>query len=201
MGFGVFFVPLVGGYLFLKYCHYTRFSIRRASGHKLVLESAVMGLVLMALARIGISAVGMLTVSLDWAGETWAKLAPFPHAGTVTLAFVLGPLLARLVNIFYPESRGLTRTIDDAGNTMELLFVESMASDSTVELTMLNGHMSRHPDVEKVEPRRRGDALASGAAMERVDQVADQGVLQNLEVRAHGLRADPAVGCDGRITH
>ena len=139
MGFGVFFVPLVGGYLFLKYCHYTRFSIRRASGHKLVLESAVMGLVLVALARIGISAVGMLTVSLDWVGETWARLAPFTHADTVTLAFVLGPLLARLVNIFYSESRGLTRTIDDAGNTMELLFVESMASDSTVELTMLNG--------------------------------------------------------------
>ena len=139
MGFGIFFVPLVGGYLFLKYCHYTRFSIRRASGHKLVLESAVMGLVLLAIARMGILAVSTLTVSPDGAGEAWMRLAPFPHADTVAVAFVLGPLLACLVNTFYPESKGLRRTIDDAGNTMELLFVESMASDSTVELTLFNG--------------------------------------------------------------
>ena len=97
MGFGIFFVPLVGGYLFLKYCHYTRFSIRRESGHKLVLESAVVGLVLLAVARLVTLVVSTLT------------------------------------------SAGLERTIDDAGNTMGLLFVESMASDSTVELSLING--------------------------------------------------------------
>ena len=67
------------------------------------------------------------------------RLAPLPYVGTVAVAFSLGPLLALCVNLFYSESAGLKRTIDDAGNTMELLFVESMASDSTVALSLING--------------------------------------------------------------
>ena len=139
MGFGIFFVPLVGGYLFLKYCHYTRFSIRRESGHKLVLESAVVGLVLLAGARLMTLALTARSGNSEWIGEAWVRLAPLPYVGTVAIAFVLGPLLAFCVNGFYSESAGLRRTIDDAGNTMELLFVESMASDATVELSLVNG--------------------------------------------------------------
>lgn len=139
MDFGILFVPLLGGYLFLKFSNYTRFSIRRQSGHKLLFESAVVGLVLLALARL-------LTVALDtgpegWqsALDGWARFAPFNHVGTVGIAFALGPLGAVVSNLFFSASRGATRTIRDAGNTMELLFVESMASDSTVELSLVNG--------------------------------------------------------------
>ena len=52
MGFGFFFVPLVSGYLFLRYCNYTRFSIGRESGYRLVFESAAVGLILLVLARV-----------------------------------------------------------------------------------------------------------------------------------------------------
>lgn len=52
MGFGFFFVPLVSGYLFLRYCNYTRFSIGRESGYRLVFESAAVGLILLVLARL-----------------------------------------------------------------------------------------------------------------------------------------------------
>ncbi len=33
MGLGLFFVPLIGGYLFLRLCNYTRFSVGRESGY------------------------------------------------------------------------------------------------------------------------------------------------------------------------
>ena len=32
MGLGLFLVPLIGGYLFLRFCNYTRFSVGRESG-------------------------------------------------------------------------------------------------------------------------------------------------------------------------
>ena len=51
MGFGLLFVPLMGGYLFLASCNSTRFLVRRQSGHHLLLRSASVGLVLLAISR------------------------------------------------------------------------------------------------------------------------------------------------------
>ena len=51
MGFGLLFVPLVGGYLFLTWCHRTQFLVRRQSGHHLLFQSASVGLILLAVAR------------------------------------------------------------------------------------------------------------------------------------------------------
>lgn len=52
MGFGLLFVPLMGGYLFLTSCNSTRFLVRRQSGHHLLFRSASVGLVLLAVARV-----------------------------------------------------------------------------------------------------------------------------------------------------
>ena len=135
MDFGILFVPVLGGYLFLKFSNYTRFSIRRQSGHKLLFESAVIGLVLLALARLLVLGFeGWQTVV-----DGWARFAPFTYVGTVGLAFALGPVGGVVSNLLLSVSEGAMRTIRDAGNTMELLFVESMGSDSTVELSLVNG--------------------------------------------------------------
>lgn len=139
MDFGILFVPLLGGYLFLKFSNYTRFSIRRQSGHKLLFESAVAGLVLLALARLLVLALGNGPEGWQSVVDGWARFAPFTHVGTVGMAFALGPLGAVVSNLCFSASDGAMRTIRDAGNTMELLFVESMGSDSTVELSLVNG--------------------------------------------------------------
>ncbi len=139
MGFGLLFVPLVGGYLFLTRCHWTRFSVRRQSGHHLLFGSAATGLVLLSVARI------LTLLTEESLGnrlpvlEHWPTFAPFPYIGTVAVAFLLGPAAALAVNWMYAESKGAMRAVRRAGHSMELLFVDSMRSDSVVELTLQSG--------------------------------------------------------------
>ena len=139
MGFGLLFVPLVGGYLFVTRCHYTQFAVRRESGHRLVFRSAAVGFVLVALARVLIDPLAGW-IQNPWPGiDYWTEIAPFPYIGTVILAFVLGPTTAFLVNRVYSRSRGAMRAVHKGQNSMELPFVESMESDSLVELTLQSG--------------------------------------------------------------
>lgn len=139
MGFGLLFVPLVGGYLFLNWCHGTRFLVRRQTGHHLLFWSASVGLVLLALAR-GLEML-LDEALLSWPRmvEHWRHAAPFPYVGTAALAFLLGPSTALLINLVYPRSRGAWQAVRRAGNSLELLLLEAMVSDSTIELTLHSG--------------------------------------------------------------
>ena len=139
MGFGILFVPLVGGYLFLSRCHWTRFIARRLGGHHLLFWSAAVGMVLLACAWGAELLLGEAVEGLPYVMEQWQRVAPFPYVGTAALAFLLGPFGALLINLFHSESRGAIRTVHRAGNSLELLFVEAMYSDLTVELTLDSG--------------------------------------------------------------
>ena len=139
MGFGLLFVPLMGGYLFLTWCHWTRFIVRRQSGHHLLFWSASVGLVLLACAR-GVELL-LSDVVQSWPNvlEQWQRVAPFPYVGTTALAFLLGPCGAFVINWCHSESSGAMRAVHSAGNSLELLLIEAMNSDSTVELTLHSG--------------------------------------------------------------
>ena len=139
MGFGLLFVPLVGGYLFLTRCHFTRFTGLREGGYRLVFRSAVVGIVLVFVAHMFVDVADRISGS-PWLGwEYLVDLAPpVPYIGTVAVAFSLGPVGAFLVNRRYSASRGAMRAVNRAGNSMELLFLESMASESVLELTLLS---------------------------------------------------------------
>lgn len=137
MGFGLLFVPLVGGYLFLTSCNLTRFLVRRQSGHHLLFSSACVGLVLLAVARVleVVAQVEAWSRVVDWAqGE-----ARFSHLSTIAAAFLLGPIAVFATNLLYSKSRGAMRAVHRSRDSMELLFVESMRSDSLVELTLQSG--------------------------------------------------------------
>ena len=135
MGFGLLFVPLMGGYLFLTSCNSTRFLVRRQSGHHLLFRSASVGLVLLAVARVLEVVAGDLA-TWPHVVEAWQRAAPFPYVGTIAVAFLLGPTAALATNLFYSQSKGAMRAVHRASDYMELLFVESMRSDSLVELTL-----------------------------------------------------------------
>ena len=138
MGFGLLFVPLMGGYLFLTWSNSTRFLVRRQSGHHLLFRSASVGLVLLAVAQVLEVVAGDLA-TWPHVVDAWQRAAPFPYVGTTAVAFLLGPTAALATNLFYPESKGAMRAVRRASDYMELLFVESMRSDSLVELTLQSG--------------------------------------------------------------
>jgi len=139
MGFGLLFVPLLGGYLFLTWCHWTRFIVRRQSGHHLLFWSASIGLVLLACARGLELLLSDVVQSWPHVVEHWQRAAPFPYVGTAALALLLGPGGALAINLFHSESSGAMRAVHRAGNSLELLFIEAMNADSTVELTLQSG--------------------------------------------------------------
>ena len=69
----------------------------------------------------------------------WQGEARFRHLSAIAAAFLLGPIAALATNLVYSKSRGAMRAVYRASNSMELLFVESMRSDSLVELTLHSG--------------------------------------------------------------
>ena len=138
MGFGILFVPLVAGYLFVTRCHYTQFAAHRETGHRLVFRSAAWGLVFLALARV-VTHLSEASIDGRWLVSNLAEVAPVPYVGTLALAFAFGPLAALLVNRVYPRSKGAMRAVRKDQNSLELLFMRSLASDSLVELTLRSG--------------------------------------------------------------
>ena len=135
MGFGFFFVPLVSGYLFLRYCNYTRFSIGRESGYRLVFESAAVGLILLVLARLLVYCILHKHV-LESRLANWDDFAPLPYSGTLFVAFVLGPLIAVVINLLYDRNSGAERAVRTTGNYLEAVFLDSMKPTQLVELTL-----------------------------------------------------------------
>lgn len=59
--------------------------------------------------------------------------------------------------------------------------------------------MAGHADIEQVELRRRGDALAPLGAVEWIDAVADKRVMQDVEIRFHGFGVHGAIAADRRV--
>ena len=139
MGFGLLFLPLLGGYQFLTLCNWTRFDVHRQSGYHLLFRSASVGLLLLVFARVLALLLNDVVQSWPYVVEDWQRFAPFPYVGTVALAYLLGRHGYRVINVFYSESRGAIRAADRAGNSLELLFIEAMNADSTVELTLQSG--------------------------------------------------------------
>lgn len=146
MGFGVFFLPLVGGYLFLKYSNFTRFLIARQSGYNLLLESAHAGFWLLLAARVVLLFIGFLSDNIDFLseeldsiGRAWSDFSPVNYSGTAVVALLLGPVAAKLSNRFRTPDKAVLRAVNEAGNAMEELFLESMKLRSLVEVTLQNG--------------------------------------------------------------
>ena len=136
MGFGLFFVPLIGGYLFLALCNYTRFLMERETGYRLLFNSASTGIVLVVLAWLIAETLDYLVPSIY---SIVTNVVSIPYAEVAAFAFFLGPLTARVVNIWYPDFAGAMRAVRATRNDLESLFVHSMETESLIEITLENG--------------------------------------------------------------
>ena len=135
MGFGLFFVPLIGGYLFLTRCNYTRYLVARETGYRLLFKSAAVGFIL--------SAIAWFIVHILAHYVLFNKIITFfnfpAYTMIVGIAFILGPISAHIINFFCSEWEFVTRYIKTHGDVMERLFLTSMEQDSLVEVTLENG--------------------------------------------------------------
>lgn len=134
MGFGVLFISILGGYLFLQRCHWNKYTGNREGGYHLLFRSAVAGACLLA--------AGWLVeiVVMKWIPPTWCSVQPFPHAIAFSLPLALGPSAAWLVNRCHTEQQASLRAIANNDEALErLLFQVAIYDDFMAEITLESG--------------------------------------------------------------
>lgn len=85
-------LPLLAGFWFLHHCHKYRFRALNWDGYRLLLESAIKGLIFLSLARGLIIAFEFLPSAKRLVTTAWNPIAPIPYLGSALGSFVLAGL-------------------------------------------------------------------------------------------------------------
>lgn len=87
--------PLLAGYCFLHLLAFTKYRAQRLDGHRLVLESALVAILLTGAARLA----AMALAQSAWVTGIWAAIAPpFDFFGTALLSIIIGVVSPVLLN-------------------------------------------------------------------------------------------------------
>lgn len=92
-------LPLVGGYVAIHSFYYTRYRATRLQGHRLIIEGALVGVFLLALARVATR--GLLWTKLgQFLNQAWVDvIGEVPWSATCFGALILGLILPVTANI------------------------------------------------------------------------------------------------------
>lgn len=137
MPFNVLLLPLLGGYVFLRYWNRTRFSSRRYTGERLLFHAAIAGILF-------VSAAFVVTRFLNWGypgvGLWWRRMVPFPYSGSAFLAFLIGGLVWIPLNwISRSRIKAADLAIEETGDYLETLLVRAIRRTKPVCATLKSG--------------------------------------------------------------
>ena len=137
MPFNVLLLPLLGGYVFISHWNKTRFDARRYTGQRLIFTSALAGVCLLLVSFL-ITKFGAICFPefLAW----WhAYLSRESFAGTSFLAFLIGSLGWKPVNLFFDRNTESLRTVKESGDFLEELLEHSKTETKQVSVTLRSG--------------------------------------------------------------
>ncbi len=128
---------LSGAFVFLYRCHYFSYLASRTEGRQLLFRVAAAAACLVIfshlLLRFGGGVPGQSFVRAAW---RFASPPDIPLLPVYLTAFVLGPILASLVNLFHNADRASTRAIRRYGTDKERLLFSAMENRTLVSVTM-----------------------------------------------------------------
>lgn len=136
-------LPLLGGYWFVHTFHYTKFRSQRLDGYRLLVESALAGVILIFVSRFLV----IFGVYFPAVQSTWYFLAPrdIPFLGTATTSLVLGLTVPHCLNFFLGIT-GLmtsvdakTEAIERHGNDLLRLLHTASLEEKLVSLSLDTG--------------------------------------------------------------
>jgi hypothetical protein len=134
-------LPLLGGYWFLHVFYFTRFRSQRLDGYRLLVESALVGVLLLGLAR-------PLAALLNRPLRTlWSTIAPpdIPFLGTTCISLLLGLGLPYGLNYVLAKSKWMTildaksKAIERHGNDLLRLLHTASLEEKTVSISLDTG--------------------------------------------------------------
>ncbi len=123
---GLLLIPLIGGFLFLELCNWTRFLFRRQQGYRVFLWAAATGLGLLGLSRLVVVASALLDGTAlgpfrDPFRNAMAAYADFRLSGTAIGALLLGVFLAVGCNLLISKREAFLRAAARKDSFLQLL--------------------------------------------------------------------------------
>ena len=140
MGFGSFFVVILGGYIFIRRCYWLRLIRPKTAGYHVLLRASVAGGLLLAFAFVFELAI-IDPLELD----RWLTDDVLPNQSEATVAQLLtlplAALLASVANCLFPESWVERRAMKQANESFEQLFYQIASEDTEylLEVTLASG--------------------------------------------------------------
>ena len=137
MPFNLLLFPLLGGYVFVTKCNFTKYKALRYDGQRLLFASALIGCMLLFLS---FSCVKIIAFCFPDAKSTYKSLAilPFDYTAATLGAFLLGIVLWMPINLVYRERKGIRRAIRQNNDPFELLLLHSLDESKQVFITLKN---------------------------------------------------------------
>jgi len=154
MPYNQLLLPLLGGFLFIHIAHYFRFAAQRLDGYRLLIQTAIAGTCLAALARLIEVFFGLVGgINIDY---IWGFVPSTPYLGTNAFALVLGPICAWLWNLFVDRERAKELEIERHGNAFTKLLLRSQKEKQLLSVTLDNrkwyvGWITESPNLDPQE--------------------------------------------------
>jgi len=144
MPYNLLLLPLMGGYLFLRYWNPTRYHALRAEKERLLLMAALPGLASIVLAFAIVKILEEKFSCSAWPNTPcfpawWRVNVPFPYLGTSLLAFSLGATVWAPWNLICKREVAINKVIENDRVAFEILLKKAQDEAKTVAVTMENG--------------------------------------------------------------
>jgi hypothetical protein len=140
MPFNLLLLPLLGGYVIVSRWNRTKYATLRSDGHRLLIFSALAGILLLGIASAAIAMLNSLQPEwLPAARIQWRRVAPFPGSGTAVLSLLLSVPGFLIGNLFTSAGQALDTAIERKGDPFEMLMRRAFGEMKMVAFTVRNG--------------------------------------------------------------
>lgn len=134
-------LPLLGGYIFVRFCNHTKIHILRSDKDRLLIRASIIGLFSLILAF----AIHLLFKWLFPCSsykicltQIWKENIPFEYLDISLIAFFIGATFWYPFNFYYTNNYEIDRAIKEDANPLELLLKRAQDETIAVLITMVN---------------------------------------------------------------
>lgn len=135
-------LPLLGGYIFVRFWNYTRIHVLRSDKDRLIIRASLAGLSALILAYAGGIIGTILFPCQNYSfciAAWWNRNIPFEYSGVSVTAFMIAATAWIPLNWYFTQDREIDRAIKEDADPMELLLKRAQDDNIAVSITMNNG--------------------------------------------------------------
>jgi hypothetical protein len=149
-------LPLIAGYWFIHRTYLFKFRAQQLEGYRLLIESALVGAILLVASRILTFATNFLP-NVPPYRSLWYEFAVVPYAGTGLLSMGLALVAAEIGNWLKPMEIALEESVDNSGDELGILLYDAHISEIPIAVTLSNrkfyiGYVLGYPNLD---PKQR----------------------------------------------